>query len=86
MSWRVGFVDAAGCSAIASCVEVLTDELWAWLEPLIPLRPRRFRHPGRRRADDRAALEGILYVVRTGIGWNRLPPCSARRARRVGAG
>jgi transposase len=53
--------------------EVLTDELWARLELLIPVRPRRFRHPGRRRADDRAALEGILYVVRTGIGWNRLP-------------
>ncbi len=35
--------------------------------------PRRFRYPGRRRADDRAALEGILYAVRTGIGWNRLP-------------
>jgi transposase len=53
--------------------EVLTDELWARPEPLIPVRPRRFRHPGRKRADDRAALEGILYVVRTGIGWNRLP-------------
>ncbi len=53
--------------------EVLTDELWARLGPLIPVRPRRFRHPGRRRAGDRAALEGILYVVRTGIGWNRLP-------------
>jgi transposase len=53
--------------------QVLTDELWARLEPLIPVHPRRFRHPGRRRADDRAALEGILYVVRTGIGWNRLP-------------
>ena len=53
--------------------EVLTDELRARLEPLIPVRPRRFRHPGRKRVDDRAALEGILYVVRTGIGWNRLP-------------
>jgi len=53
--------------------EVLSDELWARLEPLIPVRPRRFRYPGRRRADDRCALEGILYVVRTGIGWNRLP-------------
>jgi len=53
--------------------QVLTDELRARLEPLIPAHPRRFRYPGRRRADDRAALEGILYVVRTGIGWNRLP-------------
>lgn len=55
------------------CEEVLSDELWARLEPLIPVHPRRFRYPGRKRADDRAALEGILYVVRTGIGWNRPP-------------
>lgn len=47
--------------------------LWARLEPLISVRPRRFRYPRRKRADDRAALEGILYVVRTGIGWNQLP-------------
>ncbi|MET8760680.1 transposase [Lentzea sp. NPDC004782] len=53
--------------------EVLTDELWARLEPLIPVSPRRFRYPGRGRADDRAALEGILHAARTGIGWNRLP-------------
>jgi len=53
--------------------EILTDELWARLEPLIPVRPRRFKHPGRRRADDRAALEGILWVLRTGVGWNRVP-------------
>ncbi|WP_425471333.1 transposase [Saccharothrix texasensis] len=53
--------------------KALTDELWARLEPLIPVRPRRFRHPGRRRSNDRAALEGILYAVRTDIGWNRLP-------------
>jgi transposase len=53
--------------------EVLTDELWARLERLIPVPPRRFRYPGRKRANDRAALEGILYAVRTGIGWNRLP-------------
>ncbi|WP_410574739.1 transposase [Amycolatopsis sp. cmx-4-61] len=53
--------------------EVLTDQLWKRLEPPLPLHPRRFRYPGRKRADDRAALEGILYVIRTGIGWNRLP-------------
>ncbi|MFG1648169.1 IS5 family transposase [Amycolatopsis sp. NPDC049252] len=53
--------------------EVLTDQLWKRLEPLLPVHPRRFRYPGRKRADDRAALEGILYVIRTGIGWNRLP-------------
>jgi len=53
--------------------EVLTDQLWERLELLLPVHPRRFRYSGRKRANDRAALEGILYVVRTGIGWNRLP-------------
>ncbi len=53
--------------------EVVTDALWTRLEPLIPVRQRRFRYPGRRRSGDRAALEGILFVARTGIGWNQLP-------------
>ena len=53
--------------------EVVTDALWARLEALIPVRQRRFRHPGRRRCSDRAAMEGILFVARTGIGWNQLP-------------
>lgn len=52
---------------------VLTDELWSRLEPLIPVRPRRFRYPGRARASDRAALEGILFAARTGVSWNALP-------------
>ncbi|BCJ33892.1 hypothetical protein Athai_13950 [Actinocatenispora thailandica] len=53
--------------------EVLTDALWARLEPLTPVRQRRFRYPGRRRVADRAVLETILWVARTGVGWNRVP-------------
>jgi len=53
--------------------QVLTDQLWKRLKPLIPTPARRFRFPGRRRVDNRAALEGILFVVRTGTGWNDLP-------------
>ena len=52
---------------------VLTDELWARPEPLLPVVQRRFRYPGRWRTDDRAALEGILLVLRTGISWQELP-------------
>ncbi len=52
---------------------VLTDELWKRLEPLLPVRPRRFRYPGRLPTSDRAALEGILFVARTGLNWNDLP-------------
>jgi transposase len=49
------------------------DALWERLAPLIPERPRRFRYPGRRPVDDRRALSGILFVLATGIGWERLP-------------
>lgn len=52
---------------------VVTDELWLRLEPLIPVPERRYRFPGRRRVDNRAALEGILFVVSTGMRWNDLP-------------
>lgn len=52
--------------------QVLIDQLWKRLESLIPTPARRYRFPGRRRVDNRAALEGILFVVRTGLRWNDL--------------
>jgi transposase len=55
-----------------SLVEV-PDELWEVVRPLIPQAPRRYRYPGRKRLDDRQALNGILYVLHTGIAWHDLP-------------
>jgi transposase len=52
---------------------VVDDELWALIEPILPSPARRFRYPGRRRLDDRAVLQGILFVLHTGIGWEQLP-------------
>src|SRR5262245_24166893 len=49
------------------------DELWALIEPLLPKVERRYRHPGRKRLDDRKALCGILFVLYTGIPWEFLP-------------
>lgn len=49
------------------------ERLWAELEPLIPVPKRRFRNPGRRRHEERACLEGILFVLRWGIPWRALP-------------
>lgn len=49
------------------------DRLWREVEPLIPRVERRFRYPGRKRCDDRACLEGILYVLRYGVPWRALP-------------
>jgi len=52
---------------------ILDEQLWSLIEPLIPKRKRRFRYPGRKQVSDRAALTGILFVLRTGIGWEYLP-------------
>lgn len=42
--------------------------------PLLPPRPpRRHRYPGRLRADDRAALRGIVYVLCKGVSWRDVP-------------
>ncbi len=51
----------------------ISDELWAEVEPLIPVRERRRRYPGRKAIDDRLALNGILHVLHTGIAWEDLP-------------
>jgi transposase len=51
----------------------ITDELWARIEPLLPVRVRRRRYPGRMPLDDRAVLTGILVVLARGIGFERLP-------------
>ena len=50
----------------------ISDELWAEIEPLIPVRPRRARYPGRKPIDDRRVLNGILHVLHTGIAWEDL--------------
>jgi transposase len=52
---------------------IVVDGLWERFEPLLPKRERRFRYPGRKRLDDRAALQGILFVLHTGIAWRHLP-------------
>src|SRR5213080_3268047 len=52
---------------------IVSDELWELVEPLLPVRERRFRYPGRKRLPDREALQGILFVLHTGISWTHLP-------------
>lgn len=51
---------------------LLTDSLWAVIQPLLP-RQRRSSKGGAPRRDDRKCLEGILYVLNGGIAWNLLP-------------
>ena len=52
---------------------IVSDELWARIEPLLPVVPRRADHPGRERLDDPKVLTGILFVLYTGIPWEFLP-------------
>ncbi|GAB3900498.1 hypothetical protein GCM10029964_087940 [Kibdelosporangium lantanae] len=53
---------------------IVSDELWARIEPLLPvIVPQRSDRPGRPRLDDRKALCGILFVLYTGIPWEFLP-------------
>jgi transposase len=52
---------------------IVSDGLWERIEPLLPRVERRFRYPGRRRLPDREALQGILFVLHTGIAWRHLP-------------
>src|SRR5919109_370542 len=52
---------------------IVSDALWERIEPLLPKVERRFRFPGRKRLPDREALQGILFVLHTGIAWRHLP-------------
>ena len=52
---------------------IVSDELWAAIEPLLPSRPPRPKG-GRPPISDRAALTGILFVLMTGTPWEMLPP------------
>ena len=53
---------------------LIDDALWRRIEPLLPKPPRRrWKAMGRPRIPDRAALTGILFVLRSGIPWQMLP-------------
>jgi len=51
---------------------LVSDALWAVIEPLLPPDPPKPKG-GRPRLDNRAALTGILFVLRSGIPWELLP-------------
>ena len=51
----------------------LDDRLWEQLEPLLSDPPRRRCNPGRKRYPARACLEGVLYLLYTGLRYVDLP-------------
>ncbi|WP_099139815.1 IS5 family transposase [Xenorhabdus hominickii] len=64
----------------------ISDELWQKIDPLLP--PHKTHPPlgcHRRRVDNRAAMNAIFFVLRTGCQWNALNAtgiCSSSRAHR----
>lgn len=47
----------------------ISDEQWKSIAPVLPPQPSKGRH----RADDRAIINGILYVLKSGARWNDIP-------------
>lgn len=50
---------------------VLSDEVWARIEPLLPALRGPMGPPFR---PHRAVVEGVIYRLRTGVPWRDLPP------------
>lgn len=50
--------------------DVITDDLWTWMEPLLPSSAGRAGRPFR---DHRVVVEGICWRLRTGAPWRDLP-------------
>ena len=51
---------------------LVPDQLWEWVEPLLP------KHPyipgvGKPRVPDRVCLTGIVFVLKSGIAWEDFP-------------
>jgi transposase len=49
------------------------DDFWQVAQPLIPVPAPRPQGGGKRRADDRAVLAAIVYLVQAGCSWRKLP-------------
>ena len=52
--------------------ELVSDKLWETIEPLLPDEPPK-PNGGSPRVDDRAALTGIIFVLKSAIPWEMLP-------------
>ena len=52
---------------------LLPDDLWAVIEPLLPPPPRPGPKGGRPPVENRPALTGILFVLKSGLPWEMLP-------------
>lgn len=53
--------------------EELSDEQWAFIEPILPKRKIRDDGKGRPPRSNREILNGILWILRSGARWKDLP-------------
>ena len=54
-------------------VELVSDELWAMVEPLLPVPPRPWYGGRQRTIPDRNCFAAIVYMARTSTPWRLLP-------------
>ena len=53
--------------------ELVSDELWEQVAPLLPPEPAPSPLGGRPRVTNRQAFTGVVFVLKTGIPWQALP-------------
>ena len=58
---------------------LVSEELWEVVAPLLPPPRHDKQKAGRPRVPDRAALAGIIFVLKTGIPWEYLPRRGLRK-------
>ena len=59
--------------SLAMAKPIVSDELWAVVEPLLPPEPKKPKG-GRPRISNRDCLRGIIFVLRASLPWSWLPP------------
>lgn len=69
---RTPEVERTAMTGQTATIEPVTDEVWGAIRPILDRYdpPRRL---GRKRIDQRAALDAIVYRLRSGCRWNHLP-------------
>ncbi|WP_231896870.1 IS5 family transposase [Mycobacteroides stephanolepidis] len=58
-------------------LRLVPDELWALVEPLLPVQRVRPQGGGTAYADERAVFTAVVFVLVSGCAWRHLPPCFA---------
>ncbi|MFI1726949.1 transposase [Streptomyces sp. NPDC020489] len=53
---------------------LVSDELWALTEPLLPVFAPRRQGGGTAPVDERAVFTAVVYVLTSGCAWRLLPP------------